>query len=57
MDGQFRTVTQDPPTDEDGNALLLDTQYRIENREGKPGKSPFITVWVSREIILNIMFL
>lgn len=31
VDGEFRTVVQDPPTDMDSNALMINTKYKIEN--------------------------
>ena len=37
VDGQFRTVTQEPPADVDGTALALGTRYAIVNRKGSTG--------------------
>ena len=31
VDGEFRTVVQDPPTDMNSNALMINTKYKIEN--------------------------
>lgn len=37
VDGEFRTITSDIPIDNNGNVTLLNTTYRIENKNGVSG--------------------